>query len=75
MTGSEESKRRSIGYALLFAVPPGVATGSGIYLNSGLKLTGVLFGLFVGSALFMLLYVGREYGSTNRTAIDVADTE
>lgn len=55
--------RRSLGYALLLAVPAGTTIGSGIFMMSGEPDLGVIVGLVLGIVVFGLVLLGREYGS------------
>jgi len=61
--------RQTLLYALLFSVPPGVASGSGVYLLAGQALLGLAFGCAVGLAVFVLVVLGSEYGSTEARSV------
>lgn len=61
--------RKSVLYALLIAVPPAFATGSGAFLIGEDPLLGVVLGLVVGGILFSLMLLGREYGSRDDRSI------
>lgn len=59
--------RRTLLYALLFAVPPGVAAASGVHILGNRPDLGLLFGLAVGGGVFALVVLGREYGSVDES--------
>lgn len=59
--------RRTLLYALLLSVPPGVAAGSGVSLLAGEPTLGLLWGVGVAAALFALVVLGSEYGSPDET--------
>lgn len=61
--------RRSILYALLIAVPPAFAVGSGIFLATRDPLLGVVAGGGLGTVLFGLLVVGQAFGSTDGRSV------
>lgn len=61
--------RKSVLYALLIAVPPAFAAGSGAFLIAEEPLLGVAFGLVVGGLLFAIMFLGREYGSRDDRSI------
>jgi len=59
--------RQTLLYALLLSVPPGVAGGSGTYLLAGQPLLALGFGVGLGLVIFVVVVLGSEYGSTDRT--------
>jgi len=61
--------RQTLLYGLLLSVPPGVASGSGFYLLAGRPMLGFAFGCFVGLAVFVLVFLGSEYGSTEERSV------
>jgi len=58
--------RSAVGYALLFAVPPGV--GAGVFtarLQGGSLALGVGFGLVLSLSIFLLVLYGAHTGTTD----------
>ena len=61
--------RRSVIYALLIALPPAFAVGSGVFLATQEPLLGLVAGGGLGTVLFAILVVGREYGSPDGRSV------
>lgn len=59
--------RSAVGYALLFAIPPGV--GAGIFvsrLQEGSLALGVAFGLLLSGSIFALVVYAASTGTPDR---------
>lgn len=61
--------RRSVAYASLIALPPAFATGSGVLLLTERPLLGAGFGGLLGLVLFVIMILGREYGSSDEKSV------
>ena len=58
--------RSAVGYALLFAIPPGV--GAGVFtarLQEGSLALGIAFGAALSCAIFLLVLYGASTGTTD----------
>lgn len=51
-------RRETLLWALVFSVPTGVAAGTGVYYLANAPLMGLLFGLSLAAAIFLLVAVG-----------------
>jgi len=61
--------RQSLGYALLIALPPAFAAGSGVFLLTEQPILGLAFGVLLGLGLIAITVLGREYGSSDGRSV------
>jgi hypothetical protein len=65
-TTMDRVMRSAVGYALLFAVPPGV--GAGVFIariQGGSLALGVGFGVCLSLGIFLLVLYGASFGTTD----------